>query len=629
MGIPPSGIDDGLVPRPARTTALQLTTTQATRLPPALARPTVRDRGPAGALPISVGVAAAVVGALVLIGWATNVAVLKSAVPGILTMKANTALCFVLMGTGIALLAWSPRGSRRWSIGVVLVLAAATIAVLTGSQYLIGRDFGIDQLLFSEARGQVGTVVPGRMSPLTAICFGLLGTATLLAAAGRGRRLVLGIVSVAILVSALNVLVVVFDAGVPLFLAGYTQMALNTAVTMAALAFGVVGLLAESPFAPLLGPSSSATLLRRLLAVALIVPVLIAWLRLEGQKAGWYGTSYGTSLMLVGIVTLIVIAIFQSAHWAAAIDQRREASELERDRFFELSLDLLTVVGADGRFQRVNHAWKTVLGYSVEALVGHSYLEFIHSGDVEATIAASRRQYEPGQPGLQFLNRYRHVDGTYRWLEWTSQRDPDRSVAFAVGRDVTERQLQERRGTRERRLLKNRNASLTKWVSHDPLTGLHNRRFFDRALAGIERRRGRLPIESRPPVSVVIFDLDHFGDLNKQYGHQVGDAVLRVFAGLLKKRFRGDDLVARYGGEEFVAVLEGATSADAARLADGVRATFEKLSVPSGTGEPLRATVSAGCAQLDGDGGVLAALTLADVWLAQAKRAGRNQVIGL
>ena len=130
-------------------------------------------------------------------------------------------------------------------------------------------------------------------------------------------------------------------------------------------------------------------------------------------------------------------------------------------------------------------------------------------------------------------------------------------------------------------------------------------------------------------MSVIIFDLDHFGEVNKQHGHQAGDAVLRQFAGLLRRRFRGEDLVARYGGEEFVAVVVGATAADAIRIADDIREAFELAPVNIGTDAPLTVTVSAGCAQLDDEGNVSAGLSMADVWLSQAKRSGRNQVIGL
>src|SRR4029453_10116773 len=101
--------------------------------------------------------------------------------------------------------------------------------------------------------------------------------------------------------------------------------------------------------------------------------------------------------------------------------------------------------------------------------------------------------------------------------------------------------------------LEMRNEALSERALRDPLTDLHNRRYFETTIGRLERRWSRLSPDKRPEVSVLIFDLDHFGLVNKQHGHQAGDAVLRVFAGLLKRRFREQDLVVRYGGEEFVA----------------------------------------------------------------------------
>jgi diguanylate cyclase (GGDEF) domain len=84
----------------------------------------------------------------------------------------------------------------------------------------------------------------------------------------------------------------------------------------------------------------------------------------------------------------------------------------------------------------------------------------------------------------------------------------------------------------------------------------------------------------------------------------------------------------RYGGEEFVAVLDGVSPARAIGIAE-IRVAFERASIDIGTGTPIQVTVSAGCAQLDDDRDTSAGLAVADVWLSQAKRAGRNQVVGL
>jgi diguanylate cyclase (GGDEF)-like protein/PAS domain S-box-containing protein len=161
----------------------------------------------------------------------------------------------------------------------------------------------------------------------------------------------------------------------------------------------------------------------------------------------------------------------------------------------------------------------------------------------------------------------------------------------------------------------------------DALTGLYNRRHFDAALEHIMNRWLRDPTNRRP-VAAIMFDLDRFGQFNKEHGHQAGDAVLRTFAGILKTRFRSADLVARYGGEEFVAILEGATRADAVAVAEEIRRALGAKEIAGPDGSRLRATVSAGCAELDADDATREALLkAADVGLFMAKRGGRNQVV--
>jgi diguanylate cyclase (GGDEF)-like protein len=164
---------------------------------------------------------------------------------------------------------------------------------------------------------------------------------------------------------------------------------------------------------------------------------------------------------------------------------------------------------------------------------------------------------------------------------------------------------------------------------HDGLTDLHNRRYFDEALAQLRAGRARLPHDAVAPLSVILFDLDHFGEFNKQHGHQTGDDVLRAFAGVLRAQFRGSDILARYGGEEFVAVLPGGGADDAARAAERVRSAFARSRLTAPDGADLRVTVSAGCAG-SADPAVSPddLIRRADVGLAMAKRAGRDRVVG-
>jgi len=162
----------------------------------------------------------------------------------------------------------------------------------------------------------------------------------------------------------------------------------------------------------------------------------------------------------------------------------------------------------------------------------------------------------------------------------------------------------------------------------DPLTGLHNRRHFDAVVERDDAIRRRIPAERRRMRSAILFDLDHFGRVNKKFGHQVGDRVLRLFAETVRARTRASDLVARFGGEEFVVILDNASRDDAILIADEVRTEFAKHGIETGSGDRLKSTVSAGCSSLEPwevENSLL--LDRADVALAMAKAGGRDQVV--
>ena len=109
--------------------------------------------------------------------------------------------------------------------------------------------------------------------------------------------------------------------------------------------------------------------------------------------------------------------------------------ELILDRFFTLSLDLLCIADSDGHLRRVNPAWETTLGWTIEDLTAKPFMELVHPDDREGTIAA-REQLEKGQAIVGFQNRYRCSDGSFRWFQWTAA--PSEGLIYAAARDITE-----------------------------------------------------------------------------------------------------------------------------------------------------------------------------------------------
>ncbi|MBP1805218.1 PAS domain S-box protein [Rubellimicrobium aerolatum] len=138
----------------------------------------------------------------------------------------------------------------------------------------------------------------------------------------------------------------------------------------------------------------------------------------------------------------------ERARAVAALRQANETLEArvaqavaERDRMWATSPDLMLVIGFDGVLRRVNPAWTTILGYAPEEMVGRHVTEFVVPEDHAATAAAAGLAAHGGQPRV--VNRYRHKDGSLRWISWTAAQGGD--ATYATGRDITaERERQAR-----------------------------------------------------------------------------------------------------------------------------------------------------------------------------------------
>lgn len=164
---------------------------------------------------------------------------------------------------------------------------------------------------------------------------------------------------------------------------------------------------------------------------------------------------------------------------------------------------------------------------------------------------------------------------------------------------------------------------LRRLATCDQLTGLLNRREFDRILAEEAERCRRFD----RPLALLMIDLDHFKDINDAHGHPAGDVVLQGLARRLKEELRTIDRLARYGGEEFAVILVETPPAAALETAQRLRAAVQRAPFALPVGPALALTISAGVAVIPVHASDAPSLVrAADQALYAAKRAGRNRV---
>ena len=258
------------------------------------------------------GPAAAIVGSVVLIGWAFDLSRLKSIQPNWETMKANTALAFVMAGSSL----WLQRrnaGALRRRLARACAGVVMVVGLLTVIEYMAGWNV-IDEWLFREPAG-AGILHPGRMAPLTALNFTLL-SAALFALDVRKTRFVS--IPVAIVLMTSFVAVVGYAYGMPdLYgVKPYTAMALHTALTFVLLGLGI---LCSDPHngivVLIISDGPAGLMLRRTLPAIVFVLVGIGWLLLFGQRTGLYQMGFGSALLVsTSVVVLITVAIRIGAH---------------------------------------------------------------------------------------------------------------------------------------------------------------------------------------------------------------------------------------------------------------------------------------------------------------------------
>jgi PAS domain S-box-containing protein len=422
-------------------------------------------------------------GLVVLIGGGHVVAWIAGLMPQgpttAIIMTTNAGLGLLASGVALILTAAGTRGPRSRRLARVCAAVALLLGLATLSEHLLGWNLRIDQLFAAEFPGAVGVTSPNRMGPPASLSLALLGTALLLltrrqaADRRRGPALHEPLALVTALLGLLSIIGYLYGVSALYQVARLTGIAWPTALSILLLAVGV--LCAEPDhgwMAHVTAPDPGGAIIRGLLGPILLLPLVFGWLRLAGERLGWFDGAMGTSLMmLLFMVTFSSLLVFAGrrvsvASAARGASEREARSQRDLLEESEARLRLAQVAGRVGTFE-----WNVVSGVNtwspeLEAMYGlapggfkrtqRAWEDLLHPDDRAHAVHAVNTAFETGEPGEAEF-RVVWPDGSVHWLagRWQVFRDASGQPLRLTGVniDVTERkQAEQELRQSERRL---------------------------------------------------------------------------------------------------------------------------------------------------------------------------------
>ena len=306
--------------------------------------------------------------------------------------------------------------------------------------------------------------------------------------------------------------------------------------------------------------------------------------------------------MLVGFITPFIDAFFIIYLFLLVLNRSKVIKSLvdhSNDEIFILNMD-------DGRISYANNSAVERLGYSSAEIEQLTFADINQlSGKFDHWDKIAEGVRNDGRLILEGKNLTKSEECYPVEVSLSTDTRSQQDNIIAVVRDISQRKQFEK--------------ELENLASTDVLTGIFNRRKLMKVLSLEVKRATRY----NQPLCLIMFDLDHFKSVNDNYGHDVGDFVLREVSRMVSKRLRETNFFARFGGEEFIVILPVTELAGAGLLAERLRLTIEQLD----TTPVNRVTASLGVVQLMDNEATDELLKRVDVALYAAKDAGRNQVV--
>jgi signal transduction histidine kinase/PAS domain-containing protein/ActR/RegA family two-component response regulator len=414
------------------------------------------------AISIGLAVFAFCIGGVALLGWILDNPYLKRIHPSLVTMKANTAVCLMLVAVPCFLI--NDRSPSQFNTVIRRLFAAivALIGLVTLSEHLFGWNTGLDQLLFHESVQEAGLSFPGRMGVAASLNFFFLGIALLFQDARTRRAFRVSNLAVILVVTVTLLVFLYYFYGIERVerIAQYFTIALHTVVAFVSLCVSILLARPErGMIATLLGKSPGAIVARRMLPAFLVV-IILGWIRTITRNSEWFSANFSTAAFVVAVLLLLAVLIWLTALSLNRTDRERRVAELalgdSEARLAALLEQLPVGIGLtdrEGRFLIRNSVLNNFVGdrlSSFDPVFAARWRAWDEDGrllDPSEWPSARALRGESVSPGCEML--YTAADGKQIWTRVLSvpfrDETDELSGVIVVVQDIDEQRLAENR----------------------------------------------------------------------------------------------------------------------------------------------------------------------------------------
>jgi len=409
----------------------------------------------------ALGWVAIAIAALVLVGWAFDITALTKVIPAAAAMKPNTAVAILFLAASLILSAVreppyraSPDQVRRTRALALVPLAVGTLTVI---EYLTGANLGLDLLLFKDALIAQGGPNPGRISPATSACLALLSIAMLLLDVRSARLRWLGQwpALASIIIAFIAVLGYLYGAEQLNHVKPFATVALHTALLTVMLGCAILVVRPDRSIASeIFSMHHGGLMIRRVLPIAVFMPMIIGWVRMQGERAGWYETEVGLALFAAANIAVFAAVIWFAARALNRIDADRRGADFQRlsalreaetrwRALVEASAQIVWTTNAQGE-PHDSPSLRAFTGQTLEQLRIEGFRKVVHPDDV-GRIDAIWQHAIRHRTAFEGELRMRQSNREWRWMSVravpitvTAESD----VAWVgMNHDITERKL--------------------------------------------------------------------------------------------------------------------------------------------------------------------------------------------